>query len=161
MTTIDLTPAMHEMLIRAAVHADGSVESKTMTARALENRRLAFLTPLSSGRVNVRANDTGRQLLAEIAEKRETESLIRWEMGRYSSIRGHVGEIEDLFTISSSTNTRKPGYYLDCRLFATSRALHADEAVAKQAAETAFREWIGQLGLQPVPGRYISLGKTP
>jgi hypothetical protein len=81
-----------------------------------------------------------------------TTPLIRWERGRYSSIRGDVGEVSDVVTISSSTNTSKPGFYVDCKLFVVSRERYATEDAAKAAAEAAFRAWIAKLGLQPIAG---------
>jgi hypothetical protein len=153
MTTIPLTPAMYAMLARAGARDDGSIETKRQTAHALHTRGLVLITPLSSGRVGVTITGLGRQRLdeADAADARGPQPLIRWERGRYSSIRGDVGEISDVFTVSASTNTSKPGYYLDCRLFATSRELYGNEDAAKEAAEVLFRAWIAQLGLQQIP----------
>jgi hypothetical protein len=154
MTTIPLTPAMYAMLARAGARADGSIETKKQTAAALRARGLAVVAPLSSGRVGVITTELGRRRLAE-AQSEETGTarpLIRWERGRYSSIRGDVGKVSDIVSISSSTNTSKPGFYLDCKLFVVSRERYVTEDAAKAAAEVAFRAWIAKLGLQPIAG---------
>jgi hypothetical protein len=153
MTTIPLTPAMYAMLARAGARDDGSIETKRQTAHALHTRGLVLITPLSSGRVGVTITGLGRQRLdeAEAADARGPQPLIRWERGRYSTIEGHVGEITNLLQVSRSTNASKPGFYLDCKLFTTSRERYENEDLAKASAEVLFRDWISRLGLQQIP----------
>jgi len=153
MTTIPLTPAMYAMLARAGARPDGSIETRKQTADALRVRGLAVVTLLSSGRVGVTLTALGRHRLkeAEAEEAAAPRPLVTWTSGRYGTLTGTVGTV-DVFSIARSTSTSNPGFYLDSRLFVTSRELHRDETAAKDTAEVNFRAWIAELGLQPIPG---------
>ena len=156
MTTIPLTPAMFAMLKRAGEFpSSGSLESKIMTAEALERRGLATLGSSACGKVAVRLTTEGfRRLTDDQAEEIPGAPLITWRNAPYGIKNGYVRGVE-LFELARSTNLRFQVWHLRSRVLQEvidfpHQGFGTPEG-AQVAAENLFRAFARRLGLVPTP----------
>ena len=74
-------------------------------------------------------------------------TYIRWQNGRYASVRGVVGPNDlEIASMSRTTKRTESGYYLASQVMPVPRTLFADQDAAAAAAEEAFTRFVNELG---------------